>query len=168
MKNMICCLTLLFLYNTASAFKVTADEGTNSEQIVKEEVVPFAPTISTERKGSWFGGAPPLNKRASKIDTYYRIKAAKKSNHFSVTLRFEGAIHEDAKVTFRPIDGAKFKQKEQRNKWRLKPNIASQVSFIVVVPSNISYLTLDTWQNGKGASRAFILEKPIRHKKHRH
>ncbi len=39
-----------------------------------------------ERKGIWRGGAPPINKRMSGIDTYYRIKQGAKPNQLAVRL----------------------------------------------------------------------------------
>lgn len=135
-----------------------------TEVIHSEETTVFAPTKEKERKGMWRGGPPPINKRASGIDTYYRIKSAGKPNHLKMTLRFEGATFDDARVAFRAIDGAKLDPLGQRTQWRLKPNVASEVSFTVVVPDNVSYLTLDTFQNNKGSSRAFILIVSARHK----
>ena len=131
----------------------------------KQETMIFAPTAGKERKGLWHGGAPPINKRASEIDTYYRIKAGVKPNQLKMTLRFEGVTSDDAKVVFRAIDGAKFDLQNQQTQWRLEANIASEVSFTLLVPDNLSYLTLDTFQNNKGASRAFKLKVPTRVKR---
>lgn len=135
-----------------------------TDVVNSEETSVYAPTVKKKRKGLWFGGAPAINKRASKIDTYYRLKFEGKPDHLKMTLRFEGAKSDDARVAFRAIDGAKFEASDQRIHWRLKPNVASEVTFTVVVPDNISYLTLDTFQNNQGSSRAFILEIPARHK----
>ena len=140
--------------------KTAAIANASIEETTETEV--FAPTVENERRGRWFGGIAPHNKRASGIETYYRIKAEEKANHLTMTLRFEGISSEDAKVDFRVIDGAKFKQIDQRTHWRLKPNIASEVIIPLVVPDGISYLTLDSSQNNKGSSRAFVLNIPDR------
>lgn len=132
-------------------------EDTNATEV-------FAPTVESERLGNWLGGAPPHNKRASGVLTYYRIKAADKPNHLIMTLRFEGIVADDAKIVFRPIDGAKFAQTDQPSQWRLTPNMVSEITFTVVVPNGISYLALDTFQNNQGASRAFLLETSRRTK----
>ena len=128
------------------------------EHVNKIEV--FAPTVENERHGKWLGGIAPHNKRASKVDTYYRIKAAEKPNHLTMTLRFEGIFADDAKIAFRPIDGAKFKLPDQQSVWRLKPGTASEITFTLVVPDSASYLALDTMQNNQGAARAFVLKLP--------
>lgn len=126
------------------------------------EVLRYAPIVEQNRTGSWLGGAPPINKRASGIDTYYRLQPEGTPNHLLMTLRFEGVTAEDAKVSFRTLDGAKFKQANQQAQWRLKAHAVSEVEFIVVVPNSVSYLTLDTFQNNQGASRAFVLALPKR------
>lgn len=120
----------------------------------------FAPTVENDRHGRWLGGIAPHNKRASKVDTYYRIKAAYMPNHLTMTLRFEGILADDAEIAFRPIDGAKFKIPDQQSVWRLKPGIASEITFTLVVPNNVSYLALDTMQNNQASARAFVLKLP--------
>ena len=110
--------------------RVLIDDANKSEM--------FAPTVENERHGVWLGGPPPLNKRASGVVTYYRIKATDKPNHLSMTLRFEEIVADDAKIEFRPIDGAKFALPDQRSLWRLKPNTASEITFNIVVPDGIS------------------------------
>ena len=124
----------------------------------KSEVAVFATIVDATRDGTWLGGSPPINKRASGVDTFYKIAKDKLSNHLKVTLRFEGITAEDAYISFSAIDGATLLP-EQQTKWRLKSNEVSEVSFEVVVPESVSYLTLYTYQNGQGASRAFLLEE---------
>lgn len=154
---------LAFAISVACAGQTAASTHTDKlsvdESISATEVM-FAPTVNTERKGKWLGGAPPLNKRAAKISTFCRMEAMDDPNQIKVTLRFEGAKHDDAQVQFRPIDGAKFAQEKFSERWRLMPNTTSQISFTVIVPPTLSYLTLHTSQNNKGASRAFILAVP--------
>jgi hypothetical protein len=122
------------------------------------KAIVFAPTVDKNRKGLWLGGSPPINKRASGIDTYYRIKETDQPNQLTITLRFEGVVGDDATILVRPIDGAKFNPSNQRTKWRLKPNMISEITFTVVVPEGVSYLALDTFQKNQGAARAFILK----------
>lgn len=141
--------------------QLTAVEKPTSEDL-QNEILLYAPTVEQHRIGLWHGGAPPINKRASGIDTYYRIKPGETPNHLTMTLRFEGVTADDAKVSFRTLDGAKFKQRNQKTQWRLKANSVSELEFTVVVPDNVSYLTLDTFQNNQGASRAFVLALPQR------
>ena len=143
--------------------KAEVSASSETQDIQKMEV--FAPTVESERHGIWHGGPPPINKRGSGIDTFYRIKTSDKPNHLTMTLRFEGVVADDAKVAFRPIDGAVFARSDQQSQWRLKPNTASQLTFTIVVPSGISYLALDTFQHGKGAARAFVLDIPNKTKK---
>lgn len=99
-----------------------------------------------------------MNKQASKINTYYRIKKTDKPNLLYITLQFEGVVYDDASVTIKTIDGAKFEHSGQQTTWRLRPNAVSEISFTVIVPDHPSYLSLNTFQNGRGAARAFLLK----------
>ncbi|WP_158971179.1 hypothetical protein [Paraglaciecola sp. L3A3] len=172
-------IALLTIFSTAFLFgcenpdkdalqiAVKSESSSSGETLtkqVKSKAIDFAPTVSSERKGLWLGGAPALNKRVSMIDTYYQLKAGNSPDQVIMTLRFEGAKTKDARVSFKPIDGAKFLHAEQRAQWKLKPDIASQVTITLVLPKNTSYLTLNTFQNGKGASRAFLLNQLRKHK----
>lgn len=129
------------------------------EAVVKQSAVVFATTVADKRRGFWKGGAAPINKQQSKIDTYYKVKASKTTgNKLTMTLRFEGITGDDALVELHLLDGARFFNVDQRTQWRLKPNLVSEVSFDVVVPTDTpSYLALSTMQNNQGASRAFVL-----------
>ncbi|MCI2285780.1 hypothetical protein L3081_23370 [Colwellia sp. MSW7] len=147
---------------------VAADLTTKAKSIAldnKQGTSVFAPTVDNKRTDIWLGGAPPINKRASGINTYYHIKPEGNPNQIVMTLRFEGIKFDDARVEFRTLDGAKFKEKDQQTQWRLKANTASEVTFTIVVPDGISYLSLDTFQNNQGASRAFILKVPEKMKR---
>lgn len=147
----------------SSLIAVSSDITKKAKTTALDEVhepLTFAPTVEQKRTGSWLGGAPPINKRASGINTFYRIKSAGKPNHLVMTLRFEGVEYDDARVEYRTLDGAKFKIKNPKTQWRLKANTASEVTFTLVIPDGISYLALDTFQNNQGASRAFILKVP--------
>jgi hypothetical protein len=118
----------------------------------------FAPVTTDSRGLKWRGGAPAMNKQASKINTYYHIRTLENESHLQLSLRFEGATYDDARVSFQLIDGAKFDVPNQQTQWRLKPNEVSEITFSLIVPSEQSYITLTTFQNDLGASRAFLLE----------
>ncbi len=118
----------------------------------------YAPTVDERRQGFWLGGSPPINKRASRIDTYYKMVVSDKPNHLLVKLQFEGVKSDDAYITFKALDGAEIVSTQQL-KWFLIADAVSEVSFEVKVPETLSYLTLYTSQEGKGASRAFILQE---------
>lgn len=135
------------------------DPSTVQETAAKQSPVTFATTVAGKRRGFWKGGAAPVNKQQSNINTYYKIKASKTTeNTLTMTMRFEGITADDALVEFHLLDGARFVNIDQRTQWRLKPNVASEVSFEVVVPTDKpSYLALSTMQNNLGASRAFVL-----------
>lgn len=118
----------------------------------------YAPVTNKERTPNWRGGAPAINKQASKINTYYHIKTLDTPKHLQLSLQFEGAQYDDASVTFKLIDGAKFTSPQQQTQWRLKPNETSEIIFSLLVPNNKSYISLTTFQNNQGATRAFLLE----------
>ena len=123
-----------------------------------KKLLDYAPTVDGTRQGFWLGGSPPINKRASRIDTYYKMVASKKPNHLLVKLQFEGVKSDDAYITFQALDGAEIAV-TQPLKWLLTADAVSEVSFEVKIPETVSYLTLNTSQKGKGSSRAFILEE---------
>ena len=131
-------------------------------QLIKKnsvnKLLNYAPTVNERRQGFWLGGSPPINKRASRIDTYYKMVASDKPNHLLVKLQFEGVKFDDAYITFKALDGAEIVSTQQL-KWLLKADAVSEVSFEVKIPEKVSYLTLYTSQEGKGASRAFILQE---------
>lgn len=130
----------------------------SAEQVEVTHTVNYASVVDEPRTGIWLGGSPAVNKSAAEIDTYIRIVPASKQNHLLVALQFEGAKFDDAFISFKPLDGAEITERYP-TKWLLKPHVISQVKFEVKVPKTVSYLTLYTFQNGKGAARAFILEK---------
>jgi hypothetical protein len=129
-------------------------KGNNTSQEV------FASTAAGERQGVWKGGPPPQNKQKAGISTYYRIKTGSEPGTITMVMRFEGVKSPDARVDFKLLDGARFEPLGQRNEWRLKPDVASQVSLTLAVPETVSYLTLNAFQNGRASARAFILETP--------
>lgn len=131
------------------------------EKVDANSQLKFAPTVDEDRTGLWLGGSPPINKRASGIDTYYRMSVGSKPNRLLVTLQFEGVKADDAFFYFKGLDGAEVAL-AQPVKWLLKANVVSEVTFEVKVPDTVSYLTLYTFQNGRGAARAFKLE-PTKH-----
>ncbi|WP_196797959.1 hypothetical protein [Colwellia sp. PAMC 21821] len=141
--------------NRAQAAKVAPMP---TDKISVKKPLDFAPTVDKPRTGYWLGGSPPINKRSSGIDTYYKVTPSNKPKHLWVTLQFEGVVSDDAFIKFNAIDGAEVVN-NQPKKWLLKADIISQVTFEVKVPVTISYLTLYTFQNGRGASRAFLLEE---------
>lgn len=147
-------------YDATAPAQGVKTSGADTAVTDKSSAPAFAPTVEGERKGLWLGGAPPINKRQSGIDTYYQLRAGDTPKHLTMKLRFEGVVADDALVRFSAIDGARFEPASQRTEWRLKPNIASEVTLNLVVPSTTSYLILSTQQNKRGASRAFLLELP--------
>lgn len=121
-----------------------------------QSVINIAAIATKKRGSSWLGGSPPINKRASGIDTYYQILATNKPNNLLIKMQFEGVKYDDAYISLKTLDGAKLVNKDA-SKWQLNANEVSEVTFEVSVPENISYLSLYTFQNGKGATRAFLL-----------
>ncbi|WP_077338660.1 hypothetical protein [Pseudocolwellia agarivorans] len=118
----------------------------------------FAVTVDESRSGLWLGGSPPINKRASGIDTYYKMSVGSKPNRLLVTLQFERVTADDAYISFNALDGAEISL-TQPLKYKLKANKVSEVTFEVAIPETPSYLALYTFQNGRGASRAFKLKE---------
>lgn len=146
--------------HTASALQAKDTKAANSTAVVASKSLPFAPITTEKRTHSWQGGAPPMNKRSSEINTYYRLRTLDKPQHLQLTLQFEGAKSDDARVSFQLIDGATFVFADQQTKWRLRPNEVSEISFSLIAPKQQSYITLTTFQNNHGAARAFLLEMP--------
>jgi len=126
----------------------------------KQSSVEFAPTVTESRKGQWRGGAAPINKQQSGVNSYYKLKQSRTSeDRLTMTLRFEGIDAEDAAVEIKLLDGASFVDNKQTTRWRLEPNKVSQVSFDIIVPADKpSYLALTTVQHNLAAARAFVLE----------
>ena len=139
--------------------EASATTATKIKQTVASTPI-FAPTVEGDRRGIWYGGSPPINKRASGIKTFYQLKEGEKPNQLLMKLRFEGVVADDALVRFKAIDGARFELSDQRFEWRLKPNVASEISLSLIVPATTSYLTILTFQNKSGSSRAFLLKVP--------
>lgn len=138
--------------------KITKTSPAPTEKVSVKKSIDYAPTVDKPRAGHWLGGSPPINKRASGIDTYYKVTPSNKPKHLWVTLQFIGVISDDAYIKLNTIDGAEIINNHPV-KWLLKAEAISQVSFEVKVPKTVSYLALHTFQNGKGSSRAFILEE---------
>ncbi len=120
--------------------------------------IPYAREAG-QLKGIWQGGAPPINKRMSGINTYYRINSAEQPEQLEVLLHFEGAVASDAYVEIKAIDGAVIQAPAKHSRWKLKPGVASEISLLLQVPPHApSYLALYTYQNGKSAARAIELK----------
>ena len=118
----------------------------------------FAPIAENDRRGLWLGGPPPHNKDQAGISAYYQLRSGGTADRLTMKLRFEGVVADDAVVRVSGIDGARLDPAVQRSEWRLKPNVASEITITLAVPAGPSYLTLYASQNRQGASRAFFLE----------
>lgn len=62
------------------------DTELNSKPIDTQSIQNRAQTVTTPRSSSWLGGSPPINKRASGIDTYYQISATNKPNQLLIKM----------------------------------------------------------------------------------
>ena len=128
--------------------------------------VPSSAEVVEVRKGLWLGGAPPINKAQSRINTFYRITETDRPHQLSIVLRFEGVVSDDAWVEVLPIDKAIIVSPKNSRRWRLPKASASELSLTVEVPANMpSYLSVNTKQKGKGSNQTLLLETMLSHYK---
>ena len=131
----------------------------------------LAPVGEPERTGTWLGGPEAVSgKIHSGVEVYYQLQSRSKPTlsegnlSLQVNLRLENVKAPGAWLQVRTSPGVQLNEGKVASEpgegilWRLSPDQASTLSYLVTVPAGDQYLHLLTGQLGRLSSHSILLD----------